>query len=226
MSEGAFEPVLGPSGEPFPGEDEWLDLPLPPAGELAIDAGFVDRTLAAIARARDDADADAAADPVLTGERLAAFAPPEPSTGFVDATAALLREDRTRRWRELLARHIAPEPAPGFVARTLAALAADREGDRRGTLRSRWRRIAPPLLAAAAAVLLGVAFGRFGPTSASRAPIEVRFATAEPVAFAHAHAATPLAAVLDARLRALEPFALPAGGPDATWLLFEDGETR
>lgn len=210
----SHDDVIGPAGVPFPREDEWLDLPLPPASELPRHGDFVERTLRAIA-------ADGRPEPLLTADRLAAYAAPEPSPTFVDATLAALRRDRKERWRELLARHIAPEPAPGFVARTLAALAAERDrggatpAERHRGPNHLLRRLAPLLAIAALALLWFVL------QPAPRAPLEVRFAQSEPIAFAAAWTASPLAAMLDDDARAQEPFALPAGGPDGTWLLLE-----
>mgnify|MGYP001205315025 CR=1 FL=1 len=210
--------TIGPAGVPFPREHEWLDLPLPSASELPRQPDFVERTLRAIT-------ADGRPEPLLTADRLAAYAAPEPSSSFVDATLAALRQDRKERWRELLARHIAPEPAPGFVARTLAALAADRAPGRGSTGAAaprharrpghRLRRLGP-LLAIAAAALVWILL-----RPDDRAPLEQRFAQSEPAAFAAAWTASPLAAVLDEDARAQDPFALPDGGPDGTWLLLE-----
>jgi len=232
MATGDQNPI-GPAGLPFPGEGEWLDLPMPAADELTVAEDFVERTLRALADAIDPSEAvepaehadDEAPEPMLTADRLRALAAPEPSPGFVDDTMRALREDRKGRWRELLTRHIAPEPSPEFVARTLAALAADRHaatehpagggGDRVGRLH-RWRFSAWPLLAVAAAAMIWLLL-RDQPL----APIELRFAQQEPAAFSHAHAATPLAAVLDVRNRARDPYALAEGGPDGTWLLWE-----
>lgn len=219
---GADADPIGPAGVPFPGEHEWLELPDPPAADLTIAPDFVDRTLRALAAAPGEDDALALP---LFGEPLRrAFAPPPPSPTFVDDTMQALRRDRTQRWRELLSRHIAPEPSPQFVARTLAALAADRQGARLGggapgagrPRLLRWRLALWPLLAAAAVMLASVLL-RDDP----EVPLELRFARQEPAAFAHAYAATPMAAVLDARDRARDPTALAAGGPDATWLLLE-----
>jgi hypothetical protein len=228
MATGDQNPI-GPAGVPFPAESEWLDLPMPAADELTIAEDFVERTLRALADAdepvghAESAD-DEAPEPMLTADRLRALAAPEPSPGFVDDTMRALREDRKARWRELLTRHIAPEPSPEFVARTLAALAADRSaatgrpaggGDRVGRLH-RWRFSAWPLLAVAAAAMIWLLL-----RDQTRDPIELRFAQQEPAAFAHAHAATPLAAVLEVRNRARDPYALAEGGPDGTWLLWE-----
>jgi hypothetical protein len=231
--------TIGPAGVPFPSESEWLDLPLPTASELTLATDFVDRTLQALAAA-PTTEAELAR-PLLTPELRAGTAP-TPSPTFVDDTLLALRQDKTARWRELLTRHIAPAPSPQFVARTLAALAADRhesgrheaghhETGRSQTGRSesetpvwttrsshRWRVAAWPLLAVAAAAMLWLLLpDRHEP------PIELRFAQQEPAAFAHAYAATPMAAVFDARDRAHDPEALSAGGPDGTWLLLEAG---
>ncbi|MBL8729274.1 MAG: hypothetical protein JNM25_12630 [Planctomycetes bacterium] len=215
-----FLDPIGPAGVPFPSEGEWLDLPAPPADELTIAPDFVDRTLQAVAAAPTaEQELDR---PLLDAVRRRAFAAPEPSPTFVDDTLAALRRDKTARWRELLTRHIAPEPSPQFVARTLAALAAERgvgaaDGDRIARLH-RWRFAAWPLLAVAAAAMLWLLL-----SDRPQPPIELRFAQQEPAAFAHAYAATPMAAVLDARDRSFDPHALSAGGPDGTWLLLEAG---
>ncbi len=208
---------VGPSGLPFPSESEWLDLPAPPAEELTIAPDFVERTLQALAAAGEGAP-----EPMLTADRLRAFAAPEPSPDFVADTLQALRQDKKARWRELLTRHIAPEPSPEFVARTLAALAADREvaaqrgagGSDRITRLHRWRLAAWPLLAVAAAAAVWLLL-----RPAPQPPIELRFAQQEPAAFAQAWSPSPLAAVLEAQNRAQDPYALAEGGPDGTWLL-------
>lgn len=214
---------LGPDGVPFPSESEWLELPLPSADELPRAPDFVERTLHALAM---DAAGEHAHRPLLPPDRLQTFAPPEPSTSFVDDTLQALRRDRSARWQELLDRHAAPEPSPAFVARTLAALTADREAERlladadsdRVSRLHRWRFSAWPLLAVAAAAMFWLLL-----REAPRAPIELRFAQREPAAFADAYATSPLAAVLAIANRADDPYALAQGGPDGTWLRLEVG---
>ncbi|MBL9079466.1 MAG: hypothetical protein JNL08_18330 [Planctomycetes bacterium] len=212
------EPELGPAGVPFPGEAEWLDLPLPPADELPLRGDFVARTLRALADDRRGREADDRPDPLLTPQRLAAFAPPTPTPSFVDDTLARLRRDRTDRWRELMARHVAPEPSPEFIARTLAALAQDRAGAPVARARGRIRRFGLPLLGLAAATLVWWALGTGAP-----APFEARFAGREPAAFAAAEAPSPLTSLLAAVDRDRDPDALAAGGPDVVWLAFGGG---
>lgn len=133
---------LGPAGLRFPGEHEWLDLPLPETGlqgsgipetSLAgfgarefVDPAFVDRTMDALVDAGLAAPAPGTDDVALPPELLAAFASPDPSPDFVARTLAALQQDQARRVDDVLARYSAPEPSPEFVARTLAALAVDR----------------------------------------------------------------------------------------------------
>jgi hypothetical protein len=207
--------LLGPSGHAFPGEHEWLDLPDPPSDELAIEPGFTDRTLRALNAELGQPD------DLLTPSVLAAFEVPAAAADFVARTLDAVRRDRREHWREMLARHIAPEPSPEFVAKTLAALAAERRADsalrspfvagERPTARWGWTSFA---IAAAAALWLVL-------RAPERPPIELRLALAQPPAFAHAHAATPLPAVLTAMQHRADPAALPDGGPDGSWLLIE-----
>ncbi|MCB9878225.1 MAG: hypothetical protein H6835_11560 [Planctomycetes bacterium] len=123
----------GPLGEHgFPGEADWLDLPMPelPEGPLApegaaADAG-VDDFVSRVLRARDeDRQLDAGLarlDQELPKALLQHFAPPPIGDDFVESAVAAIQLDRQRRWRALLARYVAPEPSPEFVNRTLDAL--------------------------------------------------------------------------------------------------------
>jgi hypothetical protein len=207
-------PLVGPSGHPFPGEHEWLDLPAP--DQLRISADFVDRTMRALRCDDVVYDLRPGAEDLLTPQLLAAHAPPPASADFVERTLALLHSDRRERWAHLLARYVAPEPSTEFVARTLAALEADRsapggEPRRRIGPRSTW---SWPLLALAAAALFW-----FVLRTPAQPPIELRLALGAPAAFAHARAGTPLPAVLAAARREADPHALPDGAPDGAWLL-------
>lgn len=198
---------------PFPGEDEWLDLPLP-SPTRPRDA-FVDGVMQAL---HDEALLDAqlhASDRDLPRELLAAWDVPAPAPGFVARTMAAARDDRRTHWHHLLARYIAPEPSPQFVARTLAALAADAAARPTGT--RRWRRLVWPLLAAAAALLLWNVLSAEPP-----APLELRVVRGTPAAYVHAYATSPLATVLATREHAAEPDALVEANADGVWLLTED----
>lgn len=211
-----------PDERPFPSEAEWLDLPLPPAHELGFATGqpFVDRVVAALRDERALDDAIAAEDRRLPRILLSAHEPPAPRADFVARTTAALREDRRRRWQHLLARHIAPEPTPHFVARTLAALAEARQQASVRPVAGRTRRWLGLAVAVAATVAAAVLWrGR-----ADAAPLELRVAQATSPAFAHAYAASPLAALAAEAARSADPDALPFAGADGTWLLF--GATR
>jgi hypothetical protein len=136
------------SEPPFPGLEEWLDLPCPEVSE-----GFVEATWQRVRQSLRGED-DAALDPEaieLPRPWLAAFAVPEPSPGFVEST---LRAVRAPSWQRTLAGHAVPEPSPDFVDRVLRSLRDSREGDRAA---AGARRLAPrkaALLAAAAALVL------------------------------------------------------------------------
>lgn len=214
-----------PPARPFPSESEWLDLPLPPAADFPLRSRseFVDGVLRAV---RDEAQLDAQlleVDRELPRELLAAHAVPEPAPGFVARTLAAVRDDRRTHWHHLLARYVAPEPSPHFVARTLAALAtlqplaADPAAGPRAAGGSRLRRFAWPLLAAAAAVLLWNVLATAAPS-----PLELRITRNTPPAFAHADASSPLATVLAARSRTVEPDALAEASADGVWLLLAE----
>ncbi len=211
MSPHGDEPLLGADGLPFPDERDWLDLPAPPLEGLDVSPDFVDRTMRAIAALPPAATAPG---PWLAPAQLRAFAPPPPSRSFVDDTLARLRQDRTQRWRELLARHVAPQASPEFVARTLAALAQDRAAAPAPTHRRRHWRFGLPLLALAAAALAWLALHR-----PAAAPLEVRLASRQPAAFAAAQSASPLAGLLATVDHGRDPEALAAGAPDPLWLV-------
>jgi hypothetical protein len=125
----------------FPGEDTWLDLPMPDLHETAAQDGeqssaghigngqesannlsFIDRVMQA-RQADLQLDAQLAAmEQLLPSELLAEYAAPTPSSSFVSTTVEKVMQDRRQRWQEMLSRHVAPEPSNEFVARTLAAL--------------------------------------------------------------------------------------------------------
>ena len=204
----------------FPSESEWLDLPLPAADEFPLRSrdAFADGVMQAL---RDEALLDAklrAFDRDLPPELLQAWQAPEPVPGFVARTMAAVRDDRRTHWQHLLARHVAPEPSPQFVARTLAALSGIPAEGRTFAGPSRWRRVAWPLLGAAAATLLWLLA-----TSAPPAPLELRVVRDTPPTFVQAYTTSPLASVLAVREHTDEPEALVQGSADGVWLL---GEVR
>lgn len=213
MSTPADHPGPLPPAEPeraFPGEHEWLDLPLPLPADLDLRpaAAFAADVVRAV-------HADAAG---LPPSQLAAWTTPEPSPGFVARTTAAIRQDRVARWQHLLARHLAPEPSPQFVARTLAALAAERGARPLRPVEPRRSRWFWPLLGAAAAALLWLLLDRDVPP-----PFERRLAGTASPAFAHAYAPTPLAVLLTQHDRRVEPEALDDVGADGVWLLLAEG---
>ena len=196
-----------------------------------VSSDFVDRTLRALlgggagGHASESGEAARAeGSPGLPAELLRAHAAPEPTIDFVTRTVTAVRADRLAHWRELLARYVAPEPSSEFVARTLTALTAGRRQgepgsdhapwEDRAAMRSRWLRLAWPLLAIAAALWLW-----YLPWTSPRAPLELRVSQREPAAFAYSYAATPLPAVLTSLSQAADPGALGDGGADGVWLL-------
>jgi len=213
----AFDETAGTfEGRAFPGEAEWLDLPVPP-----ITADFVERTIAALSGEGLAGRADSAlratnGEDRLTPAVLAAFAAPAPSRDFVQRTLHAVQEQRRSRWQELLARHVAPDPSPDFVARTLAALARrDEQGDPHAAIRKHPLRLwIWPLLTIAAAAAVFLLLQR-----APQPPIELRLAQQVRPAFAHAYASSPLPAVLAELDRRADPSAMPNGGADGIWLL-------
>ncbi len=205
--------AIGPSGTPFPGEHEWLELPMPPG--FAPTAEFAD---AAMQSCHDE---ELIADRDLENalrDALPTFALPTPSSDFVARTVGAIASDESRRWHDLLARHSAPEPSPEFVARTIAALADERSPaplDTAVGFSARILRRAWPLFAIAAGFVLWLLFGD-GPRQID--PFEARLVHAERRVFAHAFAPTALAAALTVAERDDDPLALPDWAPDRTWL--------
>jgi len=140
----------------MPGTAAWLSLPQP-----QVDAAFVGTVLGQLqglgfCRAAHTTAGEAqAGEPsvteqgatsaqlagqqlaghLLTPQRLASYRVPAPSADFVARTLSRLQQDRSERYRALLARYVAPEPAPEFVARTLAALREERSGSPPGARR-------------------------------------------------------------------------------------------
>lgn len=205
--------------QPFPGESEWLTVPLPapgPTGGLA-DRDFVDRVVQAIVDERGLDRELAAADRELPRIVLQAYDVPPATGSFVERTLAAARDDRRARWQQLLARHVAPEPSPQFVQRTLAALrrepAPGARARRLGDGGTRWFW---PLLAAAGLALLFWLRGDHGGTPGER------FGGAAISAHAEAWAFGPGAVVLANCADDREPAALPGSAPDGIWLAFAE----
>jgi hypothetical protein len=216
-------------GRAFPGEAEWLTLPLPGPDELPIAKDFVDATLA---RLHEGNEAP------LPADLLAAFGAPEPSPDFVDSTVAAVLAERRGRWRELLARYVAPDPSPRFVARTLSALQQETPHAQRSATpvtagidlpagavpqrpARRHRAVAWQLAAALAAAALLLVWLQRTPAT----PTEVRVAgDAEALAFAYAP--TPLPAALASLARTADPDALPLAELDGPWLLLHGARPR
>jgi len=185
----------------FPGEEDWLLLPVPD-----VQPEFVDRTLARLRDAgllRPVAD-DGASGPALPPELLAAHATPPPRRDFVERVLESTQRDRAADLRRLVLRYETALPTADFVERTLRALRAAAP-QRRSAFP--WRGLGVPLLAAAALLFLL----RPQPDRDALRP----FARAAEPALAVAYGPTVLGRLLaaDAPADALPP-------ADAGWLLF------
>ncbi|MBL8754479.1 MAG: hypothetical protein JNK15_14340 [Planctomycetes bacterium] len=202
----------------FPDERDWLATPLPDGLEpTGGSAAFVERTLQALRADRELDAAIAAEDRALPRILLTAHSTPPPEPDFVASTMAALLRERRQRWQHLLARHVMPNPSPDFVTRTLRALATVRPTPpvaARPTPAAR-RPFVPALLLAAAVAVAAWLAGR---DRFETAPLELRLQRATPIAWAHADAGNPLAALLAAHEHRRDPAALAMAGPDGLWL--------